>query len=129
VIQLIILDGEKAGHSCVARHFPFQIGRASECGLTVQGDGVWDRHAEIAFQAGEGFLLEPSQGALVSVNGERVARTRLRNGDLIECGSVKLRFWLAPLPQQGLGWRETLTWLGLAALLLLQLGLIYRLAG
>jgi hypothetical protein len=129
VIQLVILEGAKAGPPCVARHFPFLVGRSARAHLVLDGAGVWDDHARIDFQPGEGFLLEPCAGALVSVNGERTGRTRLRNGDLIECGSVKLRFWLAPFRQRGLRLREGLTWLALGALFAFQIGLVYVLAG
>ena len=129
MIQLVILTGRKAGHSCVARRFPFQIGRASGAHLVLEEDGVWDRHAAIHFQRDDGFHLESQIGALVSVNGGRIERTRLHNGDLIECGSTRIRFWLAALPQKSLRPREALTWLALAALFALQIGLVYRLVG
>jgi hypothetical protein len=129
VIQLILLNGRKAGCDCVARRFPFQLGRASDSHLALEGDGVWERHAAITFRPREGFFVEVQGKALLSVNGQSVQRTRLRNGDLIECGSAKLRFWLAPVRQRSLAPREILTWVALAALLVFQLGLIYRLLG
>lgn len=129
VIQLAILNGGMAGRACVARHFPFQIGRASDAHLPLSGDGVWDRHLEIHFRRGDGFHLQAHPGALVSVNGERLEQARLHNGDCLELGSVKLRFWLAAADQRSLRPRELLTWLTLAALFAFQLGLIYWLLG
>ena len=127
VIQLSILNGERAGYECVARRFPFQIGRAPGAHLVLAADGVWDRHLEIRFRTEDGFHLLAQAGALVSVNGQRVEQTRLHNGDLLELGSVKLRFWLAPAAQRSLRFRELLTWLALGALGIFQLVLIYRL--
>ena len=129
VIQLTVLSGARTGQTSTAPEFPFQIGRSPSSHLVLDSPGVWDRHAAIEFQPGEGFFIGPHSGALVSVNGGRVASSRLHNGDLIECGSVKMRFWLAPLPQGSLRPREVLTWVGLAALLALQLTIIYRLVG
>jgi hypothetical protein len=129
VIQLTILNGKAAGQACVARRFPFQMGRSSPAHLVVEGDGIWEGHATIHFRAGEGFFLETKAGALVCVNGERTEHSRLRNGDLIELGSVKLRFWLAPLRQQSFQARETLTWFALAVLFAFQLGIIYWVVG
>ena len=127
MIQLVILNGSKAGHACVARRFPFQIGRGADSHLALEEDGVWERHLEIHFVPGEGFRLQTHPGALVSVNNQRVERTRLRNGDLLELGSVQVRFWLAPVAQRRLRPREVLTWVAWGALLLFQLGLIYGL--
>jgi pSer/pThr/pTyr-binding forkhead associated (FHA) protein len=127
VIQLTILTGAQAGRSSVARHFPVEIGRSPGADFRLEGEGVWDRHAGLDFLPGQGFVLATRPGALVSVNGERVEQVRLRSGDLIECGSVKLRFWLAPLEQRSLRLREALVWLALGALCAFQLGLIRRL--
>ena len=125
VIQLSILNGKMAGRECVARRFPFRIGRAADAHLALPADGVWDRHLEIHFERDDGFHLRTHPGALVSVNGQSVEQARLRNGDLLELGSIKLRFWLAPAAQLSLRTREVLTWAAWGALLLLQLGLIY----
>jgi hypothetical protein len=129
VVQFTIHSREKAGRDCLASRFPYRIGRAPDADLRIEGDGVWDRHATLHFQRGEGFFLETETGALVSVNGQRTDRVRLRNGDWIECGSVKMRCWLAASKQRSLRPREFLTWAGLAALLALQIGLIYHLLG
>jgi pSer/pThr/pTyr-binding forkhead associated (FHA) protein len=128
VVHLSILSGAQAGSLSVARHFPFEIGRGSTADLLLDAEGVWERHAGLEFRPREGFFLEARPGALVSVNGERVEQARLRNGDLIECGSVKLRFWLAPAVQHSLGLREALTWLALGCLTLFQVALLWRLA-
>lgn len=129
VIQLSILNAEMAGRDCLARRFPFQIGRAAGAHLALPAEGVWDRHLEIHFRSGDGFHLRAHPGALVSVNGQRVEQARLRNGDLLQLGSVKLRFWLAPAAQRSLLPREALTWLALGALTAFQLIVIYRLQG
>ena len=129
MIQLTILNGGMAGRECVARRFPFQIGRAPGAHLSLPVEGVWDRHLEIHFCRGDGFHLQIHPGALVSVNGQLVGQARLRNGDCLELGSVKLRFWLAAAAQRSLRAREVLTWLALAALFAFQLGLIYWLLG
>ena len=125
MIQLNILNGKRAGHEIVARLFPFQIGRAAHANLLLDDDGVWERHLEIILKRGEGFLLQTHPQALVSVNGQGVDHTTLRNGDLIELGSVQLRFWLAPVRQRSLLLRESLTWLALAALFAAEMGLLY----
>jgi hypothetical protein len=129
VIQLTVLNGQQAGRSWVARRFPFVVGRSRACHLALEQDGVWDRHATIHFRPGEGFFVEASPEALLSINGERAVQARLRNGDLIECGCVRLRFWLAAVEQRGLRTREGLTWVALGGLFALQVMLVYWLVG
>ena len=44
---------------------------------------------------------------------------------LIELGSLRMQFWLNETRQAGLRFREGLTWAGIAAISLGQVGLIY----
>ena len=125
MVQLQILTGKQAGVEWVARHFPVQVGRAAANHLALDDEGVWDRHLEIALQNSEGFLLKTQADALTSVNGHPVRETVLRNGDLIQVGSVQLRFWLVPARQYSLRLREAVSWLGLGLLCASQIALIY----
>lgn len=129
MVQLTILNGKKAGTSWSARFFPVQIGRASACDLSLEEEGIWEKHLEISLQAGEGFVASTPPDVLASVNGCSIQQSPLRNGDLIQIGAIKILFGLAPTRQRSLRWREALTWFGLAALCLAQVGLIYWLLG
>ncbi len=125
MVQFKILSGKKAGTTWVARRFPVRVGRGAGAELQLEEHGVWDRHVEIAFNRTEGFVLSAQGEALVAVNGQRVERAVLCNGDGIELGSLKMQFWLGQTRQAGLGLREWLTWMGIAAISLGQVGLIY----
>lgn len=125
MLQLSILSGRKAGVSWVSRRFPVRIGRALGADLRFEEDGVWDEHLKIDLQGTEGFLLSTQGDALASVNGQPVRQTLLRNGDTIEIGSLQFQFWLAQTRQTGLRLREALTWIGIAAISLSQIALIY----
>ena len=81
------------------------------------------------FRAGAGYFLSPCGQALVMINGHTAGDTRLRNGDLIELGSARVRFWLAAVTQYELRLREGLTWLAWGGLFALELGLINRFFG
>lgn len=70
-------------------------------------------------------MLATGDAALTLVNGQPIERVRLRNGDLIEWGGVKARFWISPARQAGLRLRETLTWLGLFAFMAAEVGLCW----
>ena len=116
MVQLHILSGKKAGSPGVARRFPFWIGRSSGSALGLDDAGVWDAHAEISVEAS------------TLLNGDRIQQAILRNGDLIEIGSVKMRFSLSATQQSGLRVREVTTWIALAMICLGQVALIYWLA-
>jgi pSer/pThr/pTyr-binding forkhead associated (FHA) protein len=124
-LQLSILSGSKAGATFVARHFPVRIGRSPSADLQFEEDGVWNEHLVIDFNSTQGFMIQASPDALVSLNGQAVQQSQLRNGDVLEFGALKLQFWLAETPQRGLGWREGLTWAGILAVCLGQVALIY----
>jgi predicted component of type VI protein secretion system len=125
MIQFNILSGKKAGAQLVARHFPFSIGRAAQNNLQLEDDGVWDQHLTFDFQQKEGFTIATAENALAAVNNEPVQTARLRNGDTITIGSVKLQFWLAAPIQHGLHIREFFFWALVIAVTAGQLALVY----
>ncbi|SPE59557.1 FHA domain containing protein (fragment) [Verrucomicrobia bacterium] len=73
----------------------------------------------------DGFVLSVHPNALATLNGQPVQQNRLHNGDAIEVGALKLQFWLSEASQGGLRFREWLTWAGIAAVSLGQVGLVY----
>jgi pSer/pThr/pTyr-binding forkhead associated (FHA) protein len=125
MIQLNILSGKKAGAQLVARHFPFRIGRTAGNDLQLEDDGVWGSHLTLALQNPGGITLAVAANALVTVNGRDVRSATLRNGDLLNVGSAKIQFWLAPARQHGLRLREGFVWALLAFIAAVQFALIY----
>ena len=125
MVQIKIVSGKMAGTEQVARHFPFRIGRSPSADLRLEENGVWDEHLELAFHAGEGFILTAHPDAIAAINGQPFREAVLRNGDAIEIGALKIRFWLGATRQKGLRFREWLTWVGFTLVLGAQLGLIY----
>jgi len=125
MVQLKILSGKKAGATWVARHFPVRVGRAAASDLQLEEHGVWDEHFQISLNPAAGFILETKPDAFVNANGQQVQRAVLANGDLIEIGSLKLRFWLAEAPQPSLRISEWLVWLLITTICLAQVALVY----
>jgi pSer/pThr/pTyr-binding forkhead associated (FHA) protein len=125
MVQLKVLSGKKAGTSWVARRFPVRIGRSSADDLQLEESGVWQQHLKLDFIPAEGIVLSAQPDALATVNGQPVHQAVLRNGDTIEIGSLRMQFWLSETRQSGLRVREGLTWAGIAAVSLGQIGLIY----
>ena len=127
MIQLRILSGKMAGDTQVVRRFPFNIGRAAENDLVLDEPGVWDSHLTLGFQKGVGFTLQPAPETFAAINDESQTSARLRNGDIISFGSIKIQFWLAAPRQRGLRLKELSVWLLLAGVTAFQFFLIYRL--
>jgi pSer/pThr/pTyr-binding forkhead associated (FHA) protein len=125
MVQLKVLSGKQAGTAWVARRFPVRIGRSPAADLQLEESGVWEQHLQLDFDPAEGIVLSAQPDALATVNGQPVHRTVLRNGDAINIGSLRMQFWLCETRQTGLRVREGLTWAGLAAVSLGQIGLIY----
>jgi pSer/pThr/pTyr-binding forkhead associated (FHA) protein len=125
MIQLKIVSGKMAGAVMAARHFPVQVGRAPDAHLQLEENGVWEEHLQIDFKPGTGFVLEARPNAITSVNGRHVQTTILRNGDLIEIGSTKIRFWLGEVRQRNSRIREWLVWTIIVCVSLGQVALIY----
>ena len=128
MFQFHILSGTQAGTRQVAGRFPFWVGRAPGDDLRLADPGVWDRHARLELRERRHATLVAPSDALVLVNGAAVREARLRNGDIVELGSVRLEFGLSPVRPRSLHFREFLVWAGLALLCAGQIGLIYFLA-
>ncbi|HEY1174195.1 MAG TPA: FHA domain-containing protein [Verrucomicrobiae bacterium] len=127
MLQFRAIAGSPQNTVWEVAYFPVAIGRAPSAGIRLEKAGVWDKHAEVVLDLEQGFILTGHEGAMTRVNGEAIQQTRLRNGDVIEIGSVKLQCWLADAKRQNLAWRELFTWALLIAVTILQLILIGRL--
>lgn len=128
MFQLHILSGTQAGTRTVAGRFPFWIGRSPADDLRLSDPGVWERHARLELRQRRHAALVAAAEARVRVNGADVQEAQLRNGDLIELGSVRLEFGLSPARHRSLRLREAVTWIGFGLLCLGQVALIYWLA-
>jgi len=124
MLQLQILSGKQAGLLWDARRFPVRIGRAADCELRIEDDGVWDTHLRIELKPGEGFTFSAQPGALVTINQNVSEDSRLRNGDIITVGSAKIAFRLSPTKQKGLNLREAFVWSVIAAVTISQMALL-----
>lgn len=127
MVQLKIVSGKKAGASWVTRRFPVRIGRSAGIDLQLEEDGVWDQHIQLDFRPPDGFVLTGHPDARTCLNDQPVQRALLRNGDVIEIGAAKIQFWLSESLQEGLRFREWLTWTAIATISVGQIGLIYLL--
>ena len=126
--QLMVVSGGDGRHDLAAEDFPVMIGRAKGCEVSLKKDGVWDEHVSLSLSDGGGFVLRSQGKAATRINGEALeSGRRLRNGDVIAVGSVKLQFWLGRPRQRALEGREMLFWVLLLGVLLAQAWMLWKL--
>lgn len=81
-----------SGESYPISRFPFILGRGEDCDLVLYGKGVSRQHAEIVLQSGHFVINDLKSLNGVKVNGYKVARVILEEGDSIRLGEVALTF-------------------------------------
>jgi hypothetical protein len=89
--HLAIEDGETVLLMSIDRPI-LHIGRSPSADIVLDDATVSRRHAVVATQDGETVLLDDRSRHGVIVNGERVQRAVLHNGDTIHVGSVAMRY-------------------------------------
>lgn len=125
MLQLQFLSGQQAGTLWSARRFPVRVGRSADNDLQLADAGVWDRHFELTLDKREGFILTAQPETIVTINQEPVRTARLRNGDSIELGAVRLGFRLGETRQPRLWLREWFVWTIIIAVSLGEIALVY----
>lgn len=129
MVQLRFLTGRRTGQSILVPRLPWTLGRASGNDTQLNDSGVWDQHLEFGLDEDERIVAAVRSQASALINGRNFTRQTLRNGDLIELGSAKIRFWLSDPRQFELRWREMAVWIALVCLCLSQMALVYWLGG
>lgn len=125
MIEIAVLDSSSnQSSSFLPRRFPVIVGHSANSEVLLTAPGVWERHAEIHLDHAQGFVLRTCGDALTRVNGKPCQQAVLRNGDLLEVGGAKLRFWLRSTSQRKFRAREIATWIALGLLAAGQIALI-----
>jgi pSer/pThr/pTyr-binding forkhead associated (FHA) protein len=128
MVCLRFLSGARAGQTVPLRRLPCSIGRSPENELVLTEDGVWDRHLRLSVVPPQGVWIERESEAWATLNERPFLKSRIRPGDVIGFGAIKVQLGLDETHPYGLRWREWSTWIGLGALGVGQIALIYWLA-
>jgi diguanylate cyclase (GGDEF)-like protein len=98
---LVRARGAQLGHVTRLGTDPVRVGRAQECEIWLNDDGVSRKHAVIRPEQGS-YLVEDTQSANGTfVAGQRVTSAVLRDGDLIQFGpQAVFRFSVADESQE-----------------------------
>ena len=87
---LIVLAGENLGQMFPIRDNETVIGRAADASVRLKDDGVSRRHAKIIPKDGEVTVEDMKSANGTLVNGQRVERAVLHDGDKIQVGSTTI---------------------------------------
>ncbi len=100
---LVRLKGAELGRVSRLPPEPFRIGRSQDCELWLGDDGVSRKHARIV-QEGTLYLIEDTESANGTfVQGQRVSRQALRDGDVIQFGPTAVfRYTITDESQEAL---------------------------
>ncbi|QDU88045.1 FHA domain-containing protein FhaA [Pirellulimonas nuda] len=71
---------------------PFTIGRGAEADLQIASSSVSREHVQLTSSAGQYVLRDLGSTNGTSVNGEPIAETKLRDGDVVRVADVDLTF-------------------------------------
>jgi hypothetical protein len=95
--ELIRMDGDRPVTHILARRT--RIGRAQTCDLQIESTSVSRHHALVLVGPREAIIEDLNSTNGVIVNGRKVSRQLLRDGDAITIGEIQFRF-MARHPSQ-----------------------------
>ena len=90
----VVRRGPLAGKQFVLYKDPTRVGSSPKCDVFIFKDpDVKPEHAFLR-RSGTTHEVEPAGNAVILVNGKRVGRTRLEDGDQIKIGKAKFRYYV-----------------------------------
>jgi chromosome segregation ATPase len=93
--ELIRIDGERPVTHVLSRRT--RIGRATGCELQIEAGSVSRHHALIVVGPREAIIEDLNSTNGVLVNGRRVSRQPLSDGDAVTIGEIQFRYTARPL--------------------------------
>src|SRR4029079_4774660 len=90
---IVVMNGQDAGNRHLLKE-ECVIGRTASADLPISSDGVSRRHAEVYALEGEFWAFDLGSTNVTKVNGTPLgsAPTKLRPGDVLLVGDVRLRY-------------------------------------
>ncbi|HEY4446694.1 MAG TPA: FHA domain-containing protein [Steroidobacteraceae bacterium] len=95
--ELIRIDGERPVTHVLSRRT--RIGRATGCELQIDSGSVSRHHALVVVGPREAIIEDLNSTNGVLVNGRKVTRQPLRDGDAITIGETQFRYLVRPPPR------------------------------
>jgi chromosome segregation ATPase len=95
--ELIRIDGDRSITHSLGRRT--RIGRAPGCELHIDSSSVSRHHALILAGTREALIEDLNSTNGVILNGRKVTRQVLNDGDIVTIGEIQFRYVAKPLPQ------------------------------
>lgn len=89
-ITVILGDQQLGTHQM--KHHPFTFGRDAACDVPIENIGISRKHCQFLFEDGKYFVEDAGSSNGISVNGERVEKAEVKDGDEVQAGKFKLVF-------------------------------------
>jgi hypothetical protein len=91
---LVALNGEHKGEDFRLREGQNVLGSDPGCELILRDSTISARHASFRHSDGKVFVidLDSSNGTFLNDGAECVARTELKDNDVVRCGDIRLKF-------------------------------------
>ena len=89
-ITVILGDQQLGAHPM--KHHPFLIGRDASCDVPIENIGISRKHCRFLFEGGRYFVEDAGSSNGTLVNGERVEKAEVKDGDEVQAGKFKLVF-------------------------------------
>jgi chromosome segregation ATPase len=99
--ELIRIDGDRSSSHTLGRRT--RIGRAPGCELYIDSSSVSRHHALILAGTREAIIEDLNSTNGVIVNGRKVTRQVLSDGDILTIGEIQFRYVAKPLQPPGKG--------------------------
>jgi hypothetical protein len=96
--ELLVLNGRQSGVRQALTMPVTLVGRDDGCDVRLNVEGVQPFHCVLGCMPGEVTLRDLHSQHGTFVNGQRIAATTLRDGDLLDVGPFRFRVLLAPVP-------------------------------
>jgi len=90
--ELVFQNGSETGKIIAIAEGTTTIGKSPECTVVLSDKFVSRKHVTIRFMAHQFQIVDHESRNGTFVNGQRVAHSYLKNGDLIRLGRVELKF-------------------------------------
>jgi len=87
---IMFISGQLAGKLCYLENRETIIGRAADCDISIKDSRISRHHLQIALEGGQAIIEDLGSTNGTFVNGERVAKHVLQNGDQVHISSDTL---------------------------------------
>jgi chromosome segregation ATPase len=95
--ELIRIDGERPVTHVLSRRT--RIGRAAGCEMQIDSSSVSRHHALVIVGPREAIIEDLNSTNGVLVNGRKISRQMLNDGDAVAIGDIQFRYFARPVPR------------------------------